>query len=306
MAGIVVGMVVVQLLWPPAGEAQGPPDFVLQAQVPNHEQKVRVFRSIRPNLPAARQAAIARGFGMNGQPTDRGGVFTLDEGSKSLRIMGDTGAMMFGDNAQLGAPGPKNLPNAGQAGAQAAQFVQANGLLPQEAQRGNTEVVNLLRQNQAGGASTTQAQEIHVNYRFRLGGKEVEGPGAKATVIVGAGGEVIGFAKSWREVEQGREVTTRSGNDAVAQLRRKGAWNMLRQPGGGGVKSVRITKARAAFWAEDVGKSQAEIEPCYVFEGTIQRGDGVEVPFMQKVSALADKAEGTLPASPAQPTRPQE
>lgn len=305
MAGILVGVVAVQLLWPPAGEAQGPPDFVLQAQVPNHEQKVRTFRSIKPNLPPARQAAIAAGFSMQGQPTDRGGVFTLDQGSKSLRIMGDTGAMSYVDGSKFATAGAKNLPNAGQAGAQAARFVQDNNLLPQEAQRGTTEVVSLQKQTQAGGRSTAEAQEVHVNYRFRLGGKEVEGPGAKATLIIGEGGEVIGFAKAWREVEQGREVTTRSGNDAVAQLRRKGAWNMLRQPGGQ-VKNVRITRARAAFWAEDLGRAQAEIEPCYIFEGTIQRGDGVDIPFMQKVSALADKAEPTLPASPGQPARPQD
>lgn len=303
--GALAGVVAVQLLWPLLLSAQagaGDAEFNVQATVPNHEQKVRVYRPVRPNLSSERLQQIARSVGMQGQPSPRGGVLALDQGSKLLRIDPNTGAMLYEDAARVGARGARNLPNAGQAGSRGDQFVRNNNLLPQAASRRNVEVVSLVRQNQQGGETATEPHEVHVNYEFKLRGKPVEGPGAKATVVLGENGDVIGFYKSWREVEEGREVTTRTGQAALAELRRKGMWSLHRQAGGR-VRQVRITRARAAFWAEAVGRQQTEIEPVYIFEGTVRSMDGVDIPFMQKVSAVADKAEDTWPGSPPQPPR---
>jgi len=303
--GVLGGVVAVQLLWPLLLSAQagaGDAEFNIQATLPTHEQRVRVYRPVRPNLPPERLQQITRAFGMQGQPSARGGVLALDQGSKILRIDPNTGAMFYEDTSQVGARGARSLPNTGQAGSRADQFVRNNDLLPQSASRRNVEVVSLLRQNQQGDQTSSEPHEVHVNYEFKLRGKPVEGPGAKATVVLGQGGEVIGFYKAWREVEEGREVTTRSAGSAVAELRRKGMWSLTRQAGGR-VREVRITRARAAFWAEAIGRQQTEIEPVYIFEGTVRRLDGAEIPFMQKVSAVADKAEETWPGSPPQPPR---
>ncbi|MCX7599686.1 MAG: hypothetical protein N2512_12590 [Armatimonadetes bacterium] len=303
--GALAGVVAIQLLWPLLLSAQagaGDAEFSVQATVPNHEQKVRVYKPVRPNLSPDRLQQIARSFGMQGQPSSRAGLLALDQGSKLLRIDPNTGAMLYEDTAQVGARGSRNLPNTGQAGSRADQFVRNNDLLPQAASRRNVEVVSLVRQDRQNGPTTTEPHEVHVNYEFKLRGKPVEGPGSKATVVLGENGEVIGFYKAWREVEESREVTTRTGGQALAELRRKGMWSMHRQ-GGGRVKEVRITKARAAFWAEAIGRQQTEIEPVYIFEGTVRSVDGVDIPFMQKVSAVADKAEETWPSSPSQPPR---
>lgn len=305
--GVLGGVAAVQLLWPLLLSAQvgaGDVEFNVQTTLPNHEQRVRVYRPVQPNLPPDRLQQIARSFGMQGQPSSRAGVLALDQGPKLLRIDPNTGAMLYADTAQIGARGARNLPNPGQAGSTADQFVRNNNLLPQQASRRNVEVVSFVRQNQQGGPTTAEPQEIHVNYEFRLRGKPVEGPGAKATVVLGQNGEVIGFYKSWREVEESREVTTRSGQAALAELRRKGMWSLHRQAGGR-AREVRITRARAAFWAEAIGRQQTEIEPVYIFEGTVRSVDGVDIPFMQKVSAIADKAEETWPGSPPQPPRQQ-
>jgi hypothetical protein len=301
--GVLAGAAAMQLLWPLMSAAQGGgPNFVMQATAPSHEQKVRVYKPVRPDLSGGKGQAISRAFGMAGTPTARAGdILGLDEGGKMLRIRGDSGAIMFLDTSRVGTPNQKALPSGGQGGSTADQFTRQNALLPPEAFRSSVEVVSLQRQTGPNAAVGNVPIEMQVNYGFKLHGKPVEGPGAKAMVILGAGGEVIGFNKAWREVVEDREVTTRTSAQAVAELRRKGGWNMVRQ--GGGVRTVRVTKARAGFWAEDIGRGQVEIEPAYIFEGTFERGDGVQVEFLQKVSAVADKAEPTVPSSPVQPPR---
>ena len=310
LVGTVVGIVCVQLLWPLVVEAQrpeqpGPPSWVVQGQMPTIERQVRAFRAVEPDLPPARLQEISRGLGMTGQPTTNQGVLTLDEGSRSLRIMPDTGAMSYRNNGAMGDGGQRNLPNAGQAGAAADRFLRDNDLLPQAGSRSSVEVIGVLRQNSEGGPTSTMQNEIQVNYGFRLGGKRVEGPGAKATVFIGEGGDVVGFDKAWREVTEERMVTTRTADQALGQLRQKGLWNMLRQAGGP-VREIRVTQVRAGYWADDLGQDQDLIEPAFIFEGRMVREDGVQVPFMQKVSAVADETEASVPSSPAQPTRPPE
>lgn len=308
--GVVVGLVGMQLVRPLIVQAQppaqpGPPNWVVETRLPTIERQVRAYRAVRPDLPQARLQAISRAFGMNGTPALDRGVLKLEEGSRSLWIMPETGAMSFRDNAATESPGQRNLPNAGQAGARADQFLRENGLLPQEGFRANVEVIGVQRQETAGGPTSTAQNEIQVNYGFRLGGRQVEGPGAKATVFIGEGGEVTGFAKAWREVTEERMVTTRTADEALGLLRQKGLWNLLRQAGGP-VRQIRVTQVRAGFWAEDLGQTQNLIEPAFIFEGRMVREDGVEIPFLQKVSAVAGQAEPAQPASPPQPPRPAE
>jgi hypothetical protein len=265
---------------------------------------VNTFRNAPPDLGTGRLDQLSQAFGMEGRAAGQEAL-ALDQGGKSLRIIRDTGAMMFRNGDAAGKAVGQNVPNANQGRNAADKFVRDNDLLPHgggQTSQGDAVVVTSRSQNQEGGPTTNHQAEVVVTYTFKLQGKAVEGPGAKAVVTVGDGGAVTSFTRTMPDVAVARSVQTKSGQQAMDELRQKGNWNMIKQ-GGGPPKEIHIKNARAAFWVEDPGRGAGEIEPCYIFTGTAVGADGRDIEFMQKVSAVAGQAEPTLPSSPSQPPR---
>ncbi len=304
IVGAVLGVAATQLLWPLVSAAQGggAPSFVMQAAIANHAGQLPAFRQVPPDLSPAKLQGLTRAFGMTGTPGPRvGGQLGLEQGGKMLRVHSDTGAVMFMDTTKMGTPTPKALPTAAAGGASADKFARDNALLPPEASQASVETVNMLTANKRGGTPTSTPVEMQVNYHFALNGKPVMGPGAKVCVFLGQNSEVIGFNKYWRNVTQGRQVTTRNGSSAFSALQTSPRF--MQRAGPTAVRQVRITKMTACYWADDIGRGATEVSPAYVFEGTYQTSDGNVIPFMQVIPADAAQAE-QVPSSPPQPVRP--
>ena len=308
LVGVLAGIVTVQLLWPLVGEAQGQgqgqgPAWKLEGTLPSMEKQVNTYKNVPPDVSQGRLDNLSRAFGMNGRAVGQE-VLALDDGDKSLRLMRDTGAMMYRNHTTAGKAVGSNLPNTGPAGASADKFCRDNNLLPGGSSR-SVEVVTSRSQNQENGPTSSHGAEIAVTYSFKLGGKQVEGPGSKAMVTIGDGGTVTSFTRTMPDVEAARMVQTKTAAQAYEELKQKGHWNMLKQAGGP-PREIKVKNVRAAYWVEDPGRGAGTIEPCFIFTGTAVDEDGRDVEFMQKVSAVEGQAEPTLPASPTQPSRPQE
>ena len=264
---------------------------------------MRAFTQTPPDLSPVKLAGLTKAFGMTGNLGPRvGGELGLEQGGKMLRVHSATGSVMFMDTTKMGTPTPKALPTAAVGGASADKFAHDNALLPPEASQASVETVNLFTGSKRGGTPTSTPVEMQVNYHFALNGKPVLGPGAKVCVFLGQGGEVVGFNKYWRNVTQGRQVTTRTGSAAFSELQRSPRF--MARAGVLAVKQVRITKMTACYWAEDIGRGAMEVAPAYVFEGNYQTVDGNIIPFVQVIPADAAQTEKVKPSAP-QPVRPE-
>jgi hypothetical protein len=301
VVGILAGIVGVQLLplvaAPPAGSG---PAWKLEAALPSIEKELNTYRNVPADTSAGRLNKLSSAFGMTGKAAGAD-VLSLDQGGKSFRLIPTTGAMMFRNGDTAGKSQGNNLLGAGPAGAAADKLVNDNDLLPKGSSR-NAEVILLRGSNGPGGQGSSTPTEVVVNYSFKLQGKAVEGPGAKAMVALGDGGEVTTFIRTMPDVAPIKAVGTKTAQQALTELQGRGYGNMLKA-GGGPPKEVHIKGVRAAFWVEDPGRGAGVIEPCFIFTGTATDADGREVEFMQKITAVAGQTEPAQAASPTQPPR---
>lgn len=302
--GLLVGIVGVQLLWPVIGQAQpgqGGPKFNLQTNLVNMEAEVPTFLPSQADTSPGRLDKLSQAFGMTGRAQGQG-VLKLDQGGKSLRLRQSDGSMSFRNNNKAAPPGQANLPTQAQAGNAADKFCADNGLLPPGAQRTGTEILSRQQQNGEGGAISSQQSEIVVTYGFKLDNKNAEGPGAKAQLTMGAGGEVTSFSRSMPNTTKSVNTKTKSAQQAYTELQQMQGWSLVKQ--GGGLASVNITHMHAAYWVEDRERGGGNrIEPCYIFSGKAICQNGEQLEFMQQVDATAGRPPKQRSGSPPQPPR---
>jgi len=304
IVGLLVGIVGVQLLWPVVGQAQGGgggPKFNLQTNLVNMEAEVPTFLPSQADTSPGRLDKLSKAFGMNGRAQGQG-VLGLDEGGKSLRLRGSDGSLGFRNNNKPAPPGQANLPTQAQAGNAADKFCADNELLPPGAQRTATEVLTRQQQNGQGGGISSQQSEVMVTYGFKLDNKSAEGPGAKAQLTMGAGGEITSFSRSMPNTNKSVNTKTKSAQQAFTELQQMQGWSLVRQ--GGGLASINITHMHAAYWVEDPGRGGGNrVGPSYIFSGKAICQNGEQLDFMQQIDATAGGPPKQRPNSPPQPPR---
>ena len=307
VAGLVVGLVGVQLLWPHLSAAQRGSEVQWSLQMntllPAIQKTLPNYNVVPPSLPPERLRQVVGALGMEGELATRGNARLLEKGTKRLMILPRIGSVHFENRALLDAVGPRSLPTMEEAASQADKLVRSTGLLPPGGLRAGVQTITREQTGKAGGEVAQVPLEVHVSYGFSLGQIPVEGPGAKGDITLGDRGQVAGLALNWRNVAEGAQVNTRSPEEVLELLRQKGIWNLLRADPGTGPWKIIINSAHIAYWAEGLDHSQSLLEPWMVFEGVIQSADGEEVSYMQRVSLAAGRSEAKWPGSPSQKGR---
>jgi hypothetical protein len=109
--------------------------------------------------------------------------------------------MWYADNDQLwNVAGGVEVPTPASCESIATDFLTLNDLLPEGASVVDVSPCNSTAFNIETEDTLFKTLHYQVTYGFELEGVDVTGPGAQIAVMVGNGGDIIGFDWNWREV----------------------------------------------------------------------------------------------------------
>lgn len=124
----------------------------------------------------------------------------------------------------------------------------------------------------------------HVNYRFRLDGLPVFGPGAKIQVTFDGPDRPSRAYKFWRRPTAGDLLETIGYERAAEQVRNHRTFKTMREAG---KAKVIFNRARLGYYALPARELQSALIPAYRFEGATHGPDGENYRFTRHVVAVA-------------------
>ncbi len=129
--------------------------------------------------------------------------FVITEGNVTFEMNKITGAIWYANYSQLwNISCEPSLPPPSTCKQTADAFLTANNLLPAEAYFTTYGSSNATKYELATTNEETKILDTQVKYGFEVETTEVYGPEAEITVYCGEGGEIIGLAWAWRELEE--------------------------------------------------------------------------------------------------------
>lgn len=222
---------------------------------------------------------IGEHFGMSGEVGDGGNyedTYFMADGSKALRVSKVDG-IDYGDSEKLwkvveSAP---DLPSLKEAEEIATAFVKDTGLLPADASPGMAIFSDVMG---IGKKESTEIVEefptdISVEFQRAIGGEyPVYGGGSSCLVYIGEGGEVTGFTKIWRDLENVGMIDIFDADTAKNLFVKYGAQITLT-----GIPSIveeyEITDTVLGYYEGGFGEHQTYLIPSYLFFAKYQDGD---------------------------------
>ena len=164
------------------------------------------------------------------------------------------------------------LPSEEEAVRIAEEFIESNGGMPDDAVfRGvNTGYWTHYRGNEI----VEKIPEIvHVGYYRVFNGMSMVG-GDGMGVYIGNNGTIIGFLKTWRELEYAGEREILNASEAVERLQRGETIYQL----GGPLSTIEINRMELGYYSAMPRVKQEFYEPVWIFRG--KRGGGDSVPAL--------------------------
>jgi hypothetical protein len=246
--------------------------FELVQPLPEVPERMVIYKTIAPSILREDIQALMETFGLEGQITDRQRQFVVKDGDKVLEIFKQpgTGYLRFSDNAKLAIEeSAKNLLSEDEAIRKAEEFLKDHSLLPENTFFAGVGYYEFRKYNSDGETIAQGKSALAVGFGFEIEGMKVEGPGAKAGVVFGEDGEIIGASRIWREIEPDKEMRIITPKEALANF--KQWWPREADPEELEEADVRtevsIRETYMAYYAEPGCESQDYIEPVYVFKG---------------------------------------
>lgn len=174
------------------------PDFVLsQTEMP-------IYEFIPPvvNLSYTEDMAYSLFEFRDSSPEDTEDKYVVNSGNKTFEIDKHDGSMWYADydklwNIALGIEVP--TPSACRADADA--WLAEKGILPSNYVFDNFGSTNATAWNIDARDSQSKVLQWHVNYVMFLGDISVSGPGEQISVMIGEGGDIVGFNWNHREIK---------------------------------------------------------------------------------------------------------
>jgi len=182
---------------------------------------------------------------------------------------------------------PTVLPQQEQAWAIAEQFLADSGLDTADKRR---ECIMYMMEGD---------HKIGMTVRFRraINGLPIRGPGGKAFVDLGDGGQVTGLLYVWRAIQPLGVYPLRTVDEAIADLNvRKPAVTAIPP----GADRAEFNQAELAYWEDIIGVAQDTVQPVYVLKGRAFKGsvDIGEVEAIVAAVASTHVTEGAPPSGP--------
>jgi hypothetical protein len=214
-------------------------------------------------------------FGLEGQIVDRDRQFLVKDQDRVLEVFKQpgTGYLRFSDNEKLAIEKEaRNLLSEDEAIAKAKEFLNANGLLPKNTFLAGVGYYEFGEYDSAGKTINEGRSAISVGFGFKIEEMKVEGPGAKASVVFGEGGEIIEASRIWREIKPDKEVKIITLEESFARFRQR--WPRQAEPEElrqADIKTeVNVKEVHLTYYAEPGCIPQSRIEPVYIFRGDYQ------------------------------------
>ncbi len=175
-----------------------PLDFVLsQTEMPIYEMTI-------PDVNASYAQSLASSlFGISDVLAEEvEGIYVVNWGNNFLEVDSTDGSIWFSNNDKLW-----NLSlsveeiTPGECRVLADEWLSENGLFPANAFHTNIGNTSAIAYNIDSGESVSKILQYHVNYEFTIGEFPITGESAQISVMIGEGGEKIGFDWKWRDVK---------------------------------------------------------------------------------------------------------
>ncbi len=257
----------------------GNPSFELSTSLPDADDVMMIYTVKQPNISVDSVADIGIKLGFAGDVTDFSdkGLTMVDDGRQLIVWLG-CGAVEYDRNDVVFPKEAPNLPSNEVAKQIAIEFLAKAGLLPSDAivQEPVPGATYAGPAESPTGEVVSESYVAHLLIRFarEIDGFSVTGPGAKLAVRVGNNGEVGRVLKVWRDVEPFKQVTVKSPEQALQDLRDgKGTHNTPVD-----CERVVLKRIYLAYWMEAASVEQEYVLPVYAFEGEClgQNGEYLE------------------------------
>lgn len=175
-----------------------PLDFVLsQTEMPIYEMTI-------PTVNASYAQSLASSlFGIYDVLAEEvEGIYVANWSNSYLEVDSTDGSIWFANydklwNISLGV----GATTPGECSVLADEWLAENGLFPANAFHTNIGNTSAIAYNIDSGESLSKILQYHVNYEFTIGEFPITGESAQVSVMMGEGGEIIGFDWKWRDIK---------------------------------------------------------------------------------------------------------
>ncbi len=172
------------------------PEYVLS------QTEMSIYELITPEVNASYvESMVYSLFNIRDTSAEEGeNAFFVNKGSESFEINKNDGSMWYADysklwNISLGT----DLPTPAICQRTAYDWLVENGILPEEASLVSIGSTNVTTYNIDIDRTLSKTIQYNINYEFTIDDIPVAGDAAQISVMMGDGGDIIGFDWKWRE-----------------------------------------------------------------------------------------------------------
>lgn len=172
------------------------PDYVLS------ETEMPIYEVITPAVNATYTESMAYSL-FNIRDTlaeEKDGIFFVNSGNKSFEINTKDGSMWYGNydllwNIALG----NEIPSPAICNRSVYDWLIVKGILPENAKFASIGTTNATTYIIDDDRTISKILQYNINYEFYVGDYPITGEAAQITVMIGEGGDRVGFDWKWRE-----------------------------------------------------------------------------------------------------------
>lgn len=266
--------------------------------LPEIPDKIMVYKVKRPEVTAEKVTTLAETLGLIGDVSENDERVIMKNNSLELEVLKASGRLFYGDSSKIYGDinNPPNLPLKEMAIKSAKEFLSDNGLMPADAEFSKvmTDTSEIARKDPDTGDVSTEKIDLvmQVIFNRKINDFPIVGAGSKLKAYIGNNGDVVGVYKCWREYAPYKQFTILTPSQALERLREKGIHRVIT------VEEVKVKEVYLAYYAEPSPEDQEYLQPMYVFEVDIGRGEIVKE-YIPAIPEIEPKLpEKTQPQQP--------
>lgn len=286
--------------------------FHLRMELSKEPVKLTRYLTLEPRFQSIDEVAkLGKLFGLDARVEIRDKQFILKDGLRVLELFREsgTGYIRYSDNAELAREHRgKGLPEPDVAIARASELLASSDLLPDHAVLLGSRYSEFEHTDNSGKVIASDVSNITVIFGFELDGIAVLGPGAKAGIVFGDDGKVIGASLIWRPVKAEGEIDLISPLEAFERFKR--SWPPEQVENAAIQTDVFLDNVEMAFYAAPGMYPQEFLDPVYAFRGsaeivdTMRQGEIHEKEqFQILIPAARDEGHPITTTGPYRPLR---
>lgn len=277
--------------------------FELPSTFPDVPETMMIYKSIPPTISQkdVRDLMEICHLDETMLTTHEWGFLANEEDKRVLVVYTEpgTGYIRYRDNVQLMSETPSDkLPSENEAIRMAEEILTEKGLLPDKKDTVVVDYSEVRKYSNDGVLMERGNPALYVKFLFSLNDFPVIGPGAKAGVVFGENGAIIGLFRIWRDVGEDHEAPIISPEEAFALFKQR--WTKdeeFKQNNQMDVSfNVLIDNIYLAYYTLPGFEPQNFVEPVYVFTGSFQSYDSTDNRQNSDCAACGEPFQIIIPA----------